>query len=352
MKLSQLARLSTCSLLLCLCPALLGHCGGTASGEHGTETGNPPVVDGQKLRLTLREAGAELNGEPGAVSPGAIVRLENRSTGASTETTAGADGSFQVLVPGTALDTYEVTITYRGGTVTLPVTVAPEDREVAPLDAATCQQLENDVREQLRLAFEPAAQGCSKDSDCQVRYWNVGCYAGCDYSYFAADSPSTAFTTAEQSIAPLCTELQRCERQPPPACNAGYVVAECNQGTCQGLNLVDVDCADISSRAASRLADALDTADRSCSVDADCQLVSPELSCAAGCGYPASVTTSAAQTLFGNISDLEGRYCSTFALQSCPVSPEPSCPNLYNLYNVASSCTRGRCEVLPVTELP
>ncbi|MEY2937091.1 MAG: hypothetical protein RL033_7840, partial [Pseudomonadota bacterium] len=180
MKLTTLARLSTCSLLLGLCPALLGHCGGaTNDREPGTETGNPPVVDGQKLRLVTNAAGAELIGQPGAVPGGAEVRLDNRSTGESAETTASADGSFRVLVPGAALDTYEVTVTYRGGTVTVPVTAAPEDlqnRVASAEPPPSCEQLESSLQERLDLAFTPATRGCTTDSECVIRGWDSDCY--------------------------------------------------------------------------------------------------------------------------------------------------------------------------------
>src|SRR3954471_24853170 len=103
-------RLARCLpwLLIAVCPPLLGRCGGAV--EHGTETGNPPVVEQQKLHVVLRDTGVEVVGDAGAVSPGASVRVTNRTTGESTEATARADGSVNIVVPGSPQDEYEVTV--------------------------------------------------------------------------------------------------------------------------------------------------------------------------------------------------------------------------------------------------
>src|SRR4051794_8669728 len=89
-------------LLIAVCPVLLGHCGGAV--EHGTATGNPPVVEQQKLHVVLRDTGVELVGDAGTVSPGASVRVTNRTTGQSAEATAHGDGSVNIVVPGSLQD--------------------------------------------------------------------------------------------------------------------------------------------------------------------------------------------------------------------------------------------------------
>ena len=90
-------------LLLPLCPGVLSHCGGATQPELGTETGNPPVVEQRKIQLVTHPAGVELIAAPGAVSPGASVRLTNRSTGDFAEGTAEQDGSARLNVSGSNL---------------------------------------------------------------------------------------------------------------------------------------------------------------------------------------------------------------------------------------------------------
>ena len=223
MKRSTFARLSTC-LLLCLSPALLGHCGGaTDSGLMGTETGNPPVVDSQKLRLVSGARGVELIGEPRAVSAGAEVRLDNQSSGGSAAVTAGADGSFRVELAGAAEDSYEVTVTHRGGTTSLPVTVAASEVLPPGSDATllSCVQLDASLEATVSQAMAPFAEGCSRHNQCLVQDWDAGCYYQCHYSMVVAGQQAPALAAAEQSIAPLCSELEgRCQPLPAPTARA------------------------------------------------------------------------------------------------------------------------------------
>ena len=111
-------------LLIAICPPLLGHCGGAL--EHGTETGNPPVVEQQKLHVVLHDDGVEVVGEGGAVSPGATVTVTNTRSGDRAEAIARADGSVNVSVPGTLADEYEVTVASSGGSQTVRVTIASD----------------------------------------------------------------------------------------------------------------------------------------------------------------------------------------------------------------------------------
>ena len=109
-------------LLIAICPPLLGHCGGAL--EHGTETGNPPVVEQQKLHVVLHDDGVEVVGEAGAVSHGATVTVTNTRSGDRAEAIARADGSVNVSVPGTLADEYEVTVASSGGSQTVRVTAS------------------------------------------------------------------------------------------------------------------------------------------------------------------------------------------------------------------------------------
>jgi hypothetical protein len=145
MKLSRLARCLP-RLLLALCPPLLGHCGGAV--EHGTETGNPPVVEQQKLHVGLHDDGVVVVGDPGAVSPGATVVVTNVRSGERSEASAGADGSVSVSVPGTLDDEYEVTVSSGGRSQT--VLVSASAGASAELASASCDSLEQ----------EPQRAGC------------------------------------------------------------------------------------------------------------------------------------------------------------------------------------------------
>jgi hypothetical protein len=359
MKLTALARLSTCSLLLGLCPALLSHCGGAANDrEPGTETGNPPVVDTQKLRLVTNAAGAELIAQPGAVPGGAEVRLENRGTGESAETTASADGSFRVLVPGAALDTYEVTVTYRGGTVTVPVSVDLNPISTDP-SMLSCEQLESSLQERLDLAFTPATRGCTTDSECVIRGWDSDCYYGCGYSYVLSSQADAASAAAEQSSAPICRELEEraCDRSAPPSCPAPDLESECYQGTCRALSVAGLTCIGVSQRAATRMSEAASAASlHACTSDLDCTLITYSLSCVATCGggILAAIATTASSRFDEILSSIEGRICGEFSANGCSVLP-PSCPLLPDTSDLPAAravCRDNLCQTEYGPETP
>jgi heat shock protein HslJ len=89
--------------------ALLGSLGlGCGAQFDSTDTGNPPVIIGQKLRLVPSGLGVVVVGEPGAVTAGAQVQVVNVSTNRSQTTTAAPDGSFEVEIEGTLADEYRV----------------------------------------------------------------------------------------------------------------------------------------------------------------------------------------------------------------------------------------------------
>jgi heat shock protein HslJ len=87
-----------------LVAALAGGCGAQSS----TDSGNPPVVVSEKLRLTATQTGVLVSGEAGAVPAGARVDVVNTATGQTTTTTAAEDGSFQIEVEGSVADEYRV----------------------------------------------------------------------------------------------------------------------------------------------------------------------------------------------------------------------------------------------------
>jgi hypothetical protein len=189
-------------LLIALFPPLLGQCGGAV--EHGTETGNPPVVEQQKLHIVLRGTGIEVVGDAGAVSPGANVRVTNRATGESAESTGRADGSVTVIVPGALQDEYEVTVSNGSGSQT--VRVAAETS--AGGQALSCDQLVNSASAQLNALLATAPRDCTVDNDCVRLDTSLSCVSDCGRS----------IAVAGESAA-LPEFLRSLERLDPPVCD-------------------------------------------------------------------------------------------------------------------------------------
>lgn len=344
------ARLSAC-LMLCLSPALLGHCGGaTDGGLMGTETGNPPVVDSHKLRLVAGATGVELIAQPGAVAAGAQIRLDNRSSGVSAVVTANSDGSFRVEVTGGALDTFEVTVTHQGGTITLQLTVttSSEPPPGGELTALSCDQLDTGLTVLVRSAIEPFAAGCTSDADCSSSSLQVGCHRPCGNSYVLAGQEAAAEAAAAQSVAGSCAEIEQraCPRVPSAECPADLTPAMCHEGTCQAMDFDRLSCGDLASRAAQLVAVTFANVDRSCNVDADCTTaVVPPASCAYACYFSGPLAASAVEGLRQSIATIEDDVCGAYTLRACAPGEQRPCagPEVIAPENIV--CVENRCTI-------
>ena len=328
-------------LLIALCPPLLDHCGGAT--EPGTETGNPPVVEQQRLHIVLRDTGVEVVGDAGAVSPGASVRVTNRASGASAQATARGDGSVSVVVPGSLQDEYEVTVSNGAGSQTVQVTTTTG----TPIDAgaelanASCEALDSTLRMRVAAAYSEASTACQTDSDC-TEGGDVGCYYTCGGPIVSVSGAAAARAAILQDTAPLCGELsQRCGPRGPPSCTplATTTTIGCSNGSCQVLS-----CGDLGNRAGVRISDTLKYAPRECTTGADCSLLSPHVRCVADCGtLHYSVTSSAVSQLNQSVLLLQDPFCTEFESRGCPAPIQLPC--VPPLQTPQATCNAGQCEV-------
>jgi hypothetical protein len=341
MKRSPLARVLPW-LLIAVCPPLLGRCGGAV--EHSTETGNPPVVQRQKLHVVLRDIGVEVVGDAGAVSPGATVRVTNLSTGNSAEGTARADGSVNIVVPGSPQDEYEVTVSNGNGAQTVQVSAQTSDDTADAADggpAGACTDLRKTLAARIAAGFANVDKTCQRDEECVYFATSSSCYSGCEIVIASSSGAQAARAAVVQDIAPLCNEFdsQRCGT-PDIGCLGDSPVLVCN-GTCTGVDTLGCD--DLTARAASRVTTLVNDASRSCSRDDDCALVQADIRCVAGCNYFQSVASSALEGLQYSITETESLYCGSTESLGCPAPLQPSCPP--NFGTPQTTCNGGQCEV-------
>lgn len=99
----------------------------------------PPVPLAGRISLVPDEDGTiRVQGAPGSVESGALVRVINTRTGVEASVVAGADGSFSVLVPGTVTDRYLIRAIDGVGNQSAEAEVgggndgAPDPEEIAP----------------------------------------------------------------------------------------------------------------------------------------------------------------------------------------------------------------------------
>jgi hypothetical protein len=331
-------------LLIAVCPPLLGQCGGDVT--YGTETGNPPVVEQQKLHIVLRDTGVEVVGDPGAVSAGAGVSVTNRTTGAHVETTAGADGSVNIDVPGSLQDEYDVTVSNASGSQTVQITAQTSAATggtgggSSELESTSCDSLNQSLTQQVTAAYTAASKACQADGDC-TGGGDIGCYYGCGGLPLVSTSGKAAADAAIlRDTAPLCDELsQRCGPRGPPGCpfQAATTIG-CSSGSCQVLS-----CDDLQSRASARVEDTLQRAPRDCTIDADCSLISSAVRCVAGCGsFNHSVAASAVSQLNQVVSLLQDPFCTDFA-NRCP--PPRDLPCARPTSTAQAVCLNGQCNI-------
>lgn len=109
---------STTGCLVCAAlfsPALATWgCSSDSASVGSTDTGNPPVIDTQALRVTSSAGGVKVSAAAGGVPAGANVEVTNLSTGDSASTTADDDGAFEVELAGSVDDDYEVAVEVDG----------------------------------------------------------------------------------------------------------------------------------------------------------------------------------------------------------------------------------------------
>jgi hypothetical protein len=323
-----------------LCPPWLGHCGGDAG--LGTESGNPPVVTGQKLTLVATATGVSVMGSVGAVSPAAAsVRVTNVTSGASEDGVVASDGSFAVAIAGSLSDEYEVTVTSAGSTTTVRVT--PNDGGATEdTSAASCNDLENQLSQRLGAVFEAAPRACTVDADCTEVGWG-SCYNSCSSSVIARSGVELTATLADQAGAATCAALEGCTRIPPP-CVPRDVLAVCIAGSCQELDGDAQSCEALSSRAQQERADAFAAADVACQSDRDCySFPTGSSDCAPTCPGYVAVSANAAAPLQDRMTAVEETVCRSYAGHSCDLPLQLPCPATPGTPNAI--CRSNQCEI-------
>lgn len=345
------APLKTMLLLCALAPFTLARCGGSANDPGhellGTETGNPPVIKKEALHLEVAPGGMRLIGAPGAVTPGAEVRVTNQRTGASAATTAAANGSVDLSISGETSDVYEVIVTREGqqASVTLTMADLPSD-----LSTLSCEALGNALGPVIAATYADADHSCTIDADCAERSWGEGCYNRCGSEILAASAVEATSALAEQRITGLCSEIDArgCPNGPVPCVPSLQHVLRCEQGQCVGRELGELSCEDLSQEASRRRQAAAAKAPRDCNVDDDCALSRFNLSCLDNCGgFASPIASSAYDAVEAEIAQAEALLCGQFERDACVVLALPCDPPAGE---PSARCEQGECTVLYVEE--
>jgi hypothetical protein len=195
--------------------------------------------------------------------------------------------------------------------------------------------------------FRPFSQldrSCYSDADCtSLQQPGLSCIGGCVGP--ASKTIAAAFEAARSQFEDeLCTpylaagcsyriEYDDC---PPPAGDT----PQCINGVCElAPDDGGLDCAERTTQMFTDLQPTVQTADKKCEVDADCDVVMLANACMESCTYvPAS--TQGAAAIRAELDVIETRSCPGFTQAGCTVQRKPC------VAPPTTKCKAGVCEVL------
>ncbi len=169
----------------------------------GTETGNPPVIDAQRIALVVSPDGLRVVGSAGAITPGGVViEIVALSTGRTFTTSSAADGSFDVTVEGPLAETFAVYA--RDGSGAVYVLRGSASVTVGDDGALSCDARSNLATTQMIGARSVADKTCVDDGDCITVSLGTACSQGCNAAYVSQSGARTLGDARDVIESGLC----------------------------------------------------------------------------------------------------------------------------------------------------
>lgn len=163
-----------------------------------TETGNPPVLDPQRLAFHVVADGIKVTGEAGAVLPGgSTVEFAGADQVAVISMQTAADGSFQTTIPLGTLDGLSIRAVGAGG--------GSEWQEVPTQPTSMCGELDANVERRMREALTSASTACNDAADCVLMQTRTSCRDSCEVAV-ATSTAAALSTDLAQLEVDLCAE--------------------------------------------------------------------------------------------------------------------------------------------------
>jgi hypothetical protein len=305
--------------------SLIAACFSATKPLDSTQTGNPPVIDTERVALRVTSSDVRVSGEPGAVEPGgAKVEVKNLTTGMSFTTEAAADGSFDLEVMGSENDAYSVRAK-SGGRTSSPVFVIRGTAAVGDGRDGTlsCEQRNTLAGELLMQAAESADRSCMVDADCAPVVARASCYApGCWYAYVSQLGQSQIERVGRDIDSNLCAEYAADDcSHPLPKCMqpaaAVCLMGECGSSAPAQPEEPPPSCNSLALKAGARFDTAFHAANRSCMVDSDCVRAPVRLSCREDCALTEGFSQAGAAEIEAAVSEIEAAECSEFKALGC-----------------------------------
>lgn len=214
------------------------------SPQEGTETGNPPVIDQALVALVVTADQVRIVGRAGAVRPGgSTVQIVSALTGKTFESASRPDGSFDVLLDGSPLDTFAVRAR-KDAESSNTVFVVQGGAAVGTDDAQqlSCQQRQDLAAAQMNAVADGAHRRCRIDSDCTATSQATVCSESCATPFVSRVSGEPQLSEARAAIeSGLCSDFAAdgCSVLRLP-CAPSSEVPSCVNERCEGKK-VDSD---------------------------------------------------------------------------------------------------------------
>lgn len=278
----------------------------------GTETGNPPVINGLLVHALRVGSEVAVDGAPGAVLPGGSTLFITDTHGFTLSVTTERDGSFHTRLSA------DGTLSLRaanGAGVSDELPVTPD----GPIDSDPPQP---PIRDSGTPAPVATDAGVSALSDA-----NAGASALSDANSPTATGASDGGVSGDLAASNLArtdaqTSLDR--RSPVSLMTADAEAFACDQA----------------SQAASVLTRAVDEADRSCAVAADCVSLRAVATTSCQTFCTSSVASLAGRATVQAAADAaQQQYCGLDAVLTCSTTTAPCAPSTGVPACVANVCT-------------
>ena len=258
-------------------------------------------------------------------SCGAILSTEGAATLASAidELNSGLCAGFeadrcQVIIPPCA---------FPGD----PVCIAGEcTSSLSTGENLTCDEWAAEATRRVEDAIRAADQTCTTDADCTRILTATPC-SPCGATFVSTESAETVQATIDSIATGFCAGFaDQCPQPGGPAC-LPPADAVCSGGLCTP----GVSCTARADEAFQRMQDAVQSADRNCTMASDCVAISNSSNCQYGCGVVLSV--DGATALQATIDELNNTICAAYD-STCPPPIPPPCPFPGN-----TTCIDGQC---------
>ena len=232
---SWIARRSTawlCALWLCSC--------NSSHTQGSTETGNPPVIDVDKIALVVSSDGVKIVGEAGAVTPGgATVELQIVGSDQVARGSSKPDGSFEIALGATENAVVEVSAVSASDSSqrssTIYVTRGGATVGTGQGAQLSCMQRSNLASQAIGDALERASDACQTVDDCELIPNGTSCTDSCSDALIAKSAAPDIERTLEAIDRGLCADFAAdgCSIIALPCTPMQVVKPACIAGQCQ-----------------------------------------------------------------------------------------------------------------------